>query len=250
VVERKPKHAGHEQGTDAQRTLVALLELSLGNPTVAHAAIAHALAQAGRDALPPTGPEVVAFARAYLMSILTGELGPRLTLALLDDLIEHLDPPPAEPGSGVSPRSTAPPGSVPRRIARIDFRPTLTPAEVAALSVLIVDPDKIRRPALARALLRAKWSVRVIDSPSEVALADDEGERFAAAMVDLSHPASQGILDELVARFPSVIVVARCADPMRAHVLLGDMGVASFDVRSDDAPPEELIDAARKLLAI
>jgi hypothetical protein len=227
-----------------------LLELSLGNETVAHAAIAHALAQAGRDALPPTGPEIVAFARAYLMSILTGELGPRLTLALLDDLIEKLDPPPAEPGSGVTPRSSVPPGSMPRRIARIDFRPTLTPAEVAALTVVVVDPDKIRRPVIARALLRAKWSVRVVDTPAELALAHEEGERFAAALVDLDHLAVQPILDEIVARYPEAVVIVRCADPMRAHVLLGHMGVAHFDVRSVDAPPEELIDAVRKTLGI
>lgn len=247
MVEKKPKHGGSEHATEAQRTLVSLLELSLGNPTVAHAAIAHALVQAGRDALPPTGPEIVDFARAYLMSILTGELGPRLTLTLLEDLVERLDPPPEEPGSGVR---TAPPGSMPRRIARIDFRPSLTPAQAAALSVVVVDPDRIRRPALARAMLRAKWAVRAVEAPAELAVAVDEGEQFAAAVVDLDHPGVQPILEEVLTRYPKVAVVARCSDPMRAHMLLGDMGVEHFDVRSADAPPEELVDAVRKTLGI
>jgi hypothetical protein len=233
---------------------LSLVELSLGNPTVARAAVAHALSLAGRDGLPDSGVELLGFVRVHLVPILTGELGARLTMALLDDLEEKLDPAPADSAVRArglaSPTSSAPPESMQRRIAKLDFRPNVTPMPSAMLGVLVVDPDPIGRPVLARALLRAKWSVTVVDSPAEVAIAFDNGEVFGAALVHADHPQAHAIVLEIVARYPSVTVLARGKDTSSAHAMLADLGVSRLDVRSADAPPEELVDAIRRALGV
>jgi hypothetical protein len=231
-----------------------LLDLSLGNPTVARAAVAHALGVAGRDELPASATELLGFVRAHLVSILTSELGPRLTMTLLDDLEAKLDPAPADsqvralrPGA---PHSSLPPSSARREIARLDFRPNATPAPSALLGVLVIDPDRINRPVLARALLRARWSVTMVDSPAELSVAFASGETFGVALVRMDHPHADAMVSDVTARFPSLVVVGRCADTTQAHARLAGMGVAKFDVRSSDAPPEELVDAIRRTLGL
>jgi hypothetical protein len=200
--------------------------------------------------------DLLAFVRAHLVSILTGELGPRLTMALLDDLEALLDPAPADSHvralRSAAPDSSSPaiPGSSRREIARLDFRPNATPPPSTLLGVLVVDPDRINRPVLARALLRARWGVTMVDSRAELAVAFDSGETFGVALVRMDHPDADAIVSEVKARCPSAVVVARCADTTVAHARLGELGIAKFDVRSSDAPPEELVDAIRRTLGV
>ncbi len=241
------------EATPAQQ-LLRLLDLSLGNPTVARAAVAHALGLAGRDELPASATELLGFVRAHLVSILTSELGPRLTMALLDDLEMKLDPAPADSQvralrNGAYPLSP-PPSSTRREIGKLDFRPNATPAPSALLGVLVIDPDRISRPVLARALLRARWSVTMVDSPAELAVAFASGESFGVALVRMDHPYADAMIGDLTARFPSLVVVARCTDTTQAHARLAGRGVTKFEVRSSDAPPEELIEAIRRTLGV
>lgn len=253
-VERRPRATGGVDGPPPAQQLLALLELSLGNPTVARAAVAHALSLAGRDELPTSAGELLGFVRVHLVSILTNELGARLTMALLDDLEERLDPAPADSAvrvtRGMAPTSSAPPASLSRRIAKLDFRPNVTPLPAAMLGVLVVDPDPIGRPVLARALLRAKWGVTVADSPAEVAIAFDNGEDIGVALVHADHPKAEAILLEVVARYPAAAVVARGRDTSSTHARLTALGISRLDVRTCDAPPEELVDAIRRALGV
>lgn len=255
MTERKPRAAGgpDHEATPAQQ-LLQLLDLSLGNPTVARAAVAHALGLAGRDELPTSPTELLGFVRAHLVSILTNELGPRLTMALLDDLEAKLDPAPVDSQVRAlrqgAPASSIPPSSTRREIAKLDFRPNATPLPSALLGVLVIDPDRINRPVLARALLRARWSVTMVDSPAELAVAFASGEKFGVALVRMDHPHADPMVSELTARFPSLVVVARCAETTQAHARLAAMRVAKFEVRSSDAPPEELVDAIRRILGV
>jgi hypothetical protein len=254
LTEPKPRAAGCPESGSAAKQLSELLELSLGNTTVARAAVAHALSLAGRDELPSSPTELLGFVRVHLVPILTGELGPRLTIALLDDLEQKLDPAPVDSHVrerlATPPVSSAPPESMRRRIARLDFRPAHTPAPGALLGILVVDPDRIGRPRLARALLRARWSVTMIDSPAELALAFDAGEQFAAAIVRMDHPLADTIVTEVTARYPALAVIARCSDARQTQARLGELRVTKFDVRSSDAPPEELVDAIRRTLGL
>jgi hypothetical protein len=253
--ERKPRAAGGpESQPGPAQLLLELLELSLGNQTVARAAVAHALGLAGRDELPRNPSELLGFVRAHLVSILTGELGPRLTLALLDDLEAKLDPAPAN--SHIRPRRTetaeasSPPSSSRRELGKLDFRWAATPAPSALLGVLVVDPDRVQRPVLARALLRARWSVTMIDSPADLGVAFEAGERFGAALVRMDHPLADTLLAEVVARYPDAVIIARGNDPHRARARLAELGVARHDVRPSDAPAEELVDAIRRSLGL
>lgn len=262
MIERKPKLVGggeRDRESSEQHTFVQLLEMSLGNRVVAQAAIAHALAAAGRDSLPEHGPELMAFVRAHMVTLLTGELGPRLTIALLDDLAARIDPTVSEPGSGIvsSPGipssgvvSTEPPSSMPRRIGRVDFRPSATPIHSALLTVAVVDRDRVLRPNLARALLRAKWAVRIVETLSDLEAVSDEGESIAAAIVDTSHPQASEVLRTLAARYPAAGVILRAHDVPASRVAAGAIGLARHDVQSRDATPEDLVHAIKRTLGL
>jgi hypothetical protein len=254
VIERKTKASGGFSPEDPAELLLALLDMSLGNPVLARAAVAHALANAGRADLPQSPVEMLSFVRAHLTPILTSELGPRLTLTLLDDLEAKLDPEPVDSAvravGSSPPVPSEPPPSTLRRIGTIDFRPQPTPPPATALGVLVVDPDRIGRPSLARALLRAKWGVTVVDTPAEVSLAFDGGEDFAVALVHTDHPHAVPIVVEVLARYPGIAVVARCRDLTGCRKQLSAMGVAHLEVRAPDAPPEELVETIRRTLGM
>ncbi len=254
--ERTPRARG---GTDeAQFTpetaphavLLELMALSLGDRAVARDLVERALRDSGRDTLPATGPELVAFVRAHVVRSLTAEIGPRLTLALLDDLLDRLDPQPQSPTSGVRQRRSSPTVSTRNPIAKLDLRPSETPAPAPALALLVVDPDRIGRPALARALLRAGWAVTVVDTPSDLATAQEAGEDFAVALVTETHPLSVPIVQELGRRYPHAFVLVRSGDAHRARERFASLAPGQLELRSSDAPPEELVDAVRRTLGL
>ena len=234
-------HPNSPPASDPQRTLTALLELAYGDPAPAHAAIAHALAVAGRDELPASGSEIVAFFRAYLLTPLTEQIGARLTVALVEDLVEKVGPP--SPPLSEEP----PPSSMPRPIARITARVPSTPrVRTNVLGVLLVDGDRVGRTSVARALLREHWDVTVIDTMTDLAGALDSGDPIDVAVVDAAHPATHALLEAIARSRPDVIVVARSADAIRARAQLIDLGIVRFDVRSREAPAEELVDAIKR----
>jgi len=252
---------GSEPEATPQRRLQSLLELSLGDKIVAQAAIAHALALAGRSELPESGPELLAFVRAHLVNILTGELGPRLTIALLDDLADELDPGSVDlsnelPRSSAPAPSTTPPYSGPRDVPDSSVRNVPSSRSVSSsprlrgthIGLLLVDPDRVGRTTLARALVRAGANVTVADSIAELESALEDGENFDVALVDAYHPTAPAILSALVRRMPHVVVVARSREATSTREMLTRLGVLRFDVRSHDAPAEELVDAMNRTL--
>jgi hypothetical protein len=228
----------HEQ-SPAQSALVALLEMAYGSAAYAEAAIAHALSLAGRDELPAAAGDVVAFARAHLTATLAAEVGPRLTMALLDDLVARLEPATAD-------ATSLPPVSMPRPVARVRLAPASRPRVVARPRVVLVDADRVGRTALARAMVRADWEVTVVESVGDLVAMLASGDPVDAAIVDAQHPSAHTIVEALAAERPGVTVVARSADAARARTLLTSLGLARHDVRSRDAPPEELIEAVRR----
>jgi hypothetical protein len=222
--------------------LVSLLEMAFGSATAAHDALAGALVLAGRSDLPPTAPELVAFVRAHLLPTLSDQIGARLTMALIDDLVEKL-----EPGRASSTEDSAPPSSMPRPIARIGpAPPSNSDIRRAKLGVVLVDADRVGRTAVARAFLRAHWDVTVVESAADLASLLDSGDPLDAAVVDAAHPATQAILDELLSNRPDAVVVVRSSDAIRTRAHLGDIGVKRFDVRAREAPAEELIDTIKR----
>jgi len=220
--------------------------MAYGGVEGAKAAVAEALALAGRDELPTSGSELVTFVRAHLLASLTEQVGPRLTMALLDDLAGQLDP------SGIPrpPDSQAPPSSVPRPVARIAMHPGSAPrVRGLQLGVLLVDADRVGRTTLARSLLRAQSNVTLVDTLADLVAVINADEVVDAVLLDISHPAAQAIVELLVRSRPEAAVVARGGDPVRTRAFLTQLGVTKLDVRSREAPAEELIDALKRVTA-
>ena len=249
---RKPEAdggaVGGSQGTSppesgAQRTLASLLEMAYGGVEAANEALTQALVLAGRRELPTARDDLIAFARAHLLTPLSDQIGPRLTMALLDDLVAQVDP----SAIPLAPDSTAPPSSVPRPVARIALSPVSSPRmQGLRLGVLLVDADRVGRTALARALLRAQSNVTVIDGVDDLVAVINSEDVVDVMLVDAAHHAAQGIVELLARSRPDAAVVARSGDLARTRSLLVRLGVARFDVRSRDAPAEELIDALKR----
>ena len=113
--------------------------------------------------------------------------------------------------------------------------------------VTLIDYGAGNVTSVARALLRAHWDVTVIDTMADLATALDSGDPVDVAVVDAAHPTAHALLEAIARSRPDVIVVARSADAIRARAQLVDLGIARFDVRSREAPAEELIDAIKRV---
>jgi hypothetical protein len=226
--------------------LLQLLELAYGATEPALDAIRQAMVLAGRDELPLTGPEIITFVHAHLVSLLSDQIGPRLTMAMIDDLVEKLGVEDAVV-SGDTQSSIPPPASIPRRV-RMRPRPASSPPVKPRTSVVLVDADRVGRSTLARTLLRAKWDVTAVDTAADMVATLQAGEAIDVLLIDAHHAELETILGAVLSARPSVAVVIRSWDAARSRALLTGLGAEKFEVRSHDAPPEELLEAARRAL--
>jgi CheY-like chemotaxis protein len=185
--------------------------------------------------------------RAHIVTLLTDQIGPRLTMAMLDDLLDKLGVEDADPSGDVQ-TSVPPPASMPRPIARMRPRPGSSPRVKPRFSVVLVDADRVGRSTLARALLRAKWDVTAVDTAADMTSTLQAGEPIDVLLIDAHHAELETIVASVVSARPKVAVVIRSWDAARSRALLAAHGVKRGDVRSHDAPTEELLEAARRAL--
>jgi hypothetical protein len=244
-----PRAGGLTEGdsaTEVQRALLTLLELALGTRESALRVVEQGLVAAGRAELPESAPELVGFVRAHLLEPLSDHMGPRLTMALVTDLVAELDP--GVPGSVLAPSS--PPTSLTRPLRAPPTSGVGGPRARAAqkMAVVLVDGDRIGRTALARALLRGQCEVMVADLPSDLDAALNAADPVDVALVDANHPAAIAIVELLASRRPGVPVVVRSNDPAGMRARLAGLTAARVDVRLRGAPADELIDAMRRAL--
>jgi hypothetical protein len=248
-----------DSGSPAMRALVALVRTAYGDATLGDTAITAALELQVSDGLPETPVEVMRFLRSHLLGILTEEIGPRLTMAVVDDLLEQLTLWGAVTG-------TMPPVSAPRaiRVARVSARmtrastppgpgqergecpSTLPPPSSLQIRVALVDHDRVGRTALARALVREGCEVIVLDTPDELQASAEAGEQVAAAIVDDRHPHATDILIALARLCPEAAIVARGDDLSRAREMVAACGFLEAKIRSRDASTSDLVDALRR----
>jgi CheY-like chemotaxis protein len=184
--------------------LATLLGSAYGSIDDAQAVIDRALEDGERAELPTSGPELLAFLRAHMVPILSADIGARVTMALLDDFIAKHE-------------------------ARSGVRDKEAP-EARRLAVLLVDPDRINRPALARALLRARCHVEVVDSALELEELAAAGERLDVVVVDVMHPARLALLVGIVERFPDARIIVRSDSGDETNDLLHGLGATRFQV--------------------
>jgi hypothetical protein len=223
----------HAAARSPEEALLSLLQLACGSYEGALDVLGRSLARAGKDKLPRSASAVVAFVREHVLQVLKGDIGPRLATALGEDLVAALGEqlPMAE-------RITMPPSSVERAVP-----PARAPRSAdAPLSVALVDADCVGRAALARALVRERWIVTVVDSELS---ADDP---LDVALVDAAHPAAQALLESLVRTNPGLAVVVRSSSSARTRVQLGLLAVGRVEVAAESAMPEQLVKAIRRVV--
>ena len=201
--------------SQVREELIRLLVGAYASAEDAQAALHRALHHAMRHELPTSVPELLTFVRAGLLPVLSADLGPRLTMSLLDDFIRR-----HENRSGVRERS---------------------------LQVMLVDTDRLGRSVLARALLRERWHVTVVDSLEELGELARSGEVVDVAILDGRHPAKLLMLEMMVDHFPSAALVVRSAGEGATCKLLQALGVASFEMLPLDASSETIVEAARRM---
>jgi CheY-like chemotaxis protein len=228
-----PDSAASRDALEARAILSALLEAAYGSADDAREAIERALRGANLTEFPAGVPEILAFVRTGLLQILSDDLGPRLTMTLMEDFIAA-----HEIRSSVTAKESAPPTPT----APAEARPR-TSARPRRLRVLLVDADRIGRATLARALAREKCQVTVVDSLEELGQVVRSGEEIEAAILDGQHPAKLLLMEMIVDRFPGVALVVRCAGEEATRTLVHALGVERFEVLPSGASPDALIAA-------
>jgi hypothetical protein len=229
-----------KSATPSQQTMLSLLEMAYGSAPPAHAALQQALEEAGRDEPPASALEIVAFVRACLVATLTEQVGPRVTVALLDELVKRL-------GGTPSQSFSVPPASVPRAIRPTSSASRSARPASAEVGVVLVDGDRVGRTHVARALVRGRCVVTVVDTVDELAMAIANGDSVEVALVDAMHPALGAIITALILARPDVAVVARSPDAGRTLTWLMNLGVSRLDVRPRETTIEDLVASVRRV---
>ncbi|MGH7435351.1 MAG: hypothetical protein ACRENE_06730 [Polyangiaceae bacterium] len=214
--------------------LLQLLEGACGSREAAVSTLRLALVRSGLDGVPDTPDKALLFVRAHLLGKLTEEVGPRLAMALVDDLVERLDEPPQ---SGMVPVRS--PSSA-QRIARLSVRSS----PVARGTLLLVDRDAFRRASVARPLVPAGWNVRTAHDQEEVLDAAGGYDTPTAIVVAVEHPSVEAIVRAAVANWPEAAVIVH-GDPAVGSGRLLEFLLELRQVRvcSRDEPLLDRIDA-------
>jgi hypothetical protein len=236
---------GSERRVSAQATLLSLLEMAYGSREGAVVAAERALAVGACDSLPQDPGDMLVFVLGPLFSVLSAEIGPRLAKALVEDFTARFDAPPDS--SPARPTSSAPPQSVPRAVARVSLRSRSSPPAAPDRRALLIDADRVGRATMARALMRERWGVRVVESIED--LADALGEATSDVMlVDAGHPSAAEMVRVFATAMPGALLVLRGPEGPRSSALLAEAGGGRAELLSRDLSAEELIDALRRVV--
>jgi len=227
--------ASAREAPDARETLTALLEAAYGSAEDARAALERALHRSNQAELPAALPDLLAFVRTALVPVLSDDLGPRLTMTVLEDFIGV-----REARSGVREREPTVP------VARVEVRPR-GPTPERRLRVLLVDADRIGRVVLARALVRESCQVTVVDSLEELGQIARSGEEIEVAIFDGQHPAKLLLMEVTVDRYPGVALVVKSTGEAATRAVIQALGVGRFEVLALDASTDGLVAAVARV---
>lgn len=250
----------------AQRALFRILETTIPDRALWERAMRSALVEARVDDLPEGYDELLAFVRRHLAPHLDERDRPWLVTALLEDLeaeaeVARLgydpsssarmaiatrvpDKIPTQPAGGDEepPSQEIPKApSLPKIAARVSFRER--PA------VLVVDGDRFKRAALARALLQVRCDVTVLDGGSEVVDLIRGHAPIDLLVIDVDADGASQLLEALVVSRPDVPVLAWTSSaPAVAEHVARVAGVRVCGVVARNALSSELHEAVRRLL--
>jgi hypothetical protein len=241
--------------TPAQREMLRILTLVYGGERRALDAVDHARAASAVAVLPGAGNVLFEFVARDLVPVLTTDLGPRLTIAVLAEL-EKLrdfdgDAATSHPLGrvAVAPSSDAPATGPWRRLSAAGgtVRPGRRHRSEGA--VLLIDADRLGRARLARALIRRKCDVAVVESLQELKAALIGSESFGVAVVDLAQAAANDVLDLLTVLRSDLPVLARASNQEVARAALRARGVTTFATCETAAPVEDVAAIASSYVA-
>lgn len=166
----------------AQWALARMLDAAFNDSESAARVVELALINAGRQTIPESSEELLAFGREFLCPVLADELGPRLVQALFDDLVAELavlrrsDTRVAALNVRIVtssiPRLTVPPiTEVPRSLPTI-HSPAPNDDATARKVVALVERDRWTRASIARVLVQSGFDVLPVDNTDELANAN------------------------------------------------------------------------------
>lgn len=221
---------------EAREILNALLEAAYGSAQESQAAVERALHRSNRAEFPASVPDILVFVRTGLLPVLSEDLGPKLTMTVVEDFITA-----HEIRSGVRVKEPA----APTPVARVQVRARSTKDH--RLRVLLVDADRIGRVALARALARESCLVTIVDSVEELGQVVRSDEDVDVALFDGKHAAKLLLMEVIVERFPAVSLVVRSAGEAATRAVIDALGAARCEVLASEAPTEGLVAAVLKV---
>jgi CheY-like chemotaxis protein len=230
--------------TAAQHEVVRILALAYGDEKRAVEAVSRALSESGRIELPEQATALFEFVAREMVPALTSDLGPRLTIALLAELEAFRDAAPIAPSPATHPLSEAP-VTGPRRRSVSEATPS-----TSRTRALLVDPDRLRRANIARALLRAKCDVTAVESAAELRAALASEAVHDIAIVDLGGAKAVELLDAFSTLAPDLPLVACAPDPDATNRVLTARRVKTFVACGRSAAPDDIAAIARSHVAV
>lgn len=210
------------------------LDLAFGDENSGRVLIQAGLRSARRAALPDEPEALLNFVRAHMMSVLTEELGPRVTSALLEQLDEDL-------------RREAPPPSTRRSVNELPMVTSEVPKSSGVRlrsSVLLVDSDRFARSNLARTLITNSCDVCAAETPLDVR---SQNSRLDVAIIDMNVPEVAAILGALLAKSPDVKIIAIATDAASADTLLRAASVRTYRVVPRGMRGTDVIELIKRL---
>jgi PleD family two-component response regulator len=212
--------------------------------------IGSALLSANRASAPKGPRELLTFVKACVLPLVSADLGPRIAMAMLDEIAAELALENTDAFDVPFPGGES--ASHERAAVRSSPAPahTLPPVSGARArpSVLFADANRFQRAAIARALVTDGYDVRVSETSASLASELASNEPLHLVVLDVEHPQVESLLERIVEARPELPVVAMARAYGPAAALLRAAGVDAFDVRLKDAPMEELVDLIRRLV--
>ncbi len=222
---------GGRFGPSPAAILAERLDAALGDAGATRTLLRATLVSARRAAFPEEPRELLAIVRAHLVPALIEEIGARAVAVLLQELDDDL----AERASIVPP-------------ARYSIAPAPNDALVQSDTylrprVVLHDPDRFARAALARGLVARGCDVSVIDDPLEIA-----DRAFYVAIVDLESNAAASIVEALRRANPRTRVIGRTrGSSLDAEDVLRRAGLHDYHVVPRSMRDNELSTLVRRL---
>jgi hypothetical protein len=260
--------------------LARILRLALPDEERCQRVLRSALLSAKRAELPTDGDELLRLVRAHLAPQLSGDVAPNLVFAMLDDLKAEIEqqravkdpssssrlraatrfPPPASPRSEDEAPAEATPfpklresvSKLRRATAvgalRVPVHADVAPVPTGPASLVLVEPDRMMRAALARSLVGAQFDVSVLESTSQMLPWLASHREPVIAILDVVEEGVEHALPTLLAAHAGLSVIAWTeASPVVAEAILATAGLRRFRVVSKTAAAGEVVTAVRSL---